>query len=80
MVVQDENLLRAIYANNTNGTELRIVDCRSRMAALGNQLALGAGVESRQNGYETCQIEHQVRLTILTTCRRRFCCCWVAFS
>ena len=61
MTAQDENLLRAIYDNNTNGTELRIVDCRSRMAALGNQLALGAGVESRQNGYETCQIEHQVR-------------------
>ena len=60
-IAQDENLLRAIYDNNTNGTELRIVDCRSRMAALGNQLALGAGVESRQNGYETCQIEHQVR-------------------
>lgn len=56
---KDENLLRAIYDNNTNGTELRIVDCRSRMAALGNQLALGAGVESRDHGYETCHVEHQ---------------------
>ena len=56
---KDENLLRAIYDNNTNGTELRIVDCRSRMAALGNKLAHGAGVESRDHGYETCHVEHQ---------------------
>ena len=55
-------------------------DARREVLRAAAALALGAGVESRQNGYETCQIEHQVRLTILTTCRRRFCCCWVAFS
>jgi hypothetical protein len=27
---------QAVYDANTNGTELRIIDCRSRMAAMGN--------------------------------------------
>lgn len=56
---KDENLIRAIYDANTNGTELQILDCRSRMATLGNMIAHGAGVESRSHGYETCSIEHQ---------------------
>ena len=56
---KDEILLRAIYDANTNGTELQILDCRSRMAAMGNMVAHGAGVESRDRGYETCSIEHQ---------------------
>eukprot|EP01052_Picozoa_sp_SAG31_P014469 SAG31_NODE_901_length_11133_cov_9.476799_4_plen_403_part_00 len=42
-----------------NGTDLYIIDCRSRMAALGNQLGRGAGVESVDRGYETCVVEHQ---------------------
>ena len=66
---KDEELLRAIYENNTSSApsinqnldraELRIVDCRSLMAALGNQVGRGGGVESRYHGYATSTIEHR---------------------
>ena len=44
---KDENLIRAIYDANTNGTELRIIDCRSRMAAMGNVRADQSDEEAR---------------------------------
>ncbi|KAL1525311.1 hypothetical protein AB1Y20_020172 [Prymnesium parvum] len=43
--VEDEQLLQAVAASNPSGKPLIIVDCRSRVATLGNA-AMGKGTES----------------------------------